>query len=72
MPGLVVQRLMADGYGYGAEGAQKTSVIASVSDRFRIVANEVEVVEPDHLLPNLPVAGAVRRPAPCLRTSTKA
>jgi hypothetical protein len=27
------------------------------------VANEVEVVEPDHLLPHLPVAGAVRRPA---------
>ena len=63
---------MADGYRYRAEGDQKTSVIASMSDRFRLVANEVEAVEPDHLLPNLPVDGAVRRPAPCLRTSTKA
>ena len=72
MSGLVVQRLMADGYRYGAEGDQKTSVIASMSDRFRLVANEVEILEPDHLLPSLPVAGAVRRPAPCLRPSTKA
>ena len=153
LPGLAVQRLMADGYGFGAEGDWKTSVmlrtlkvmaeglpggtsfmedytynltpgkerilgahmlevcpsiaagkptleihplgiggredpvrlvfdanpgaavilgIADMGERFRLVANEVEVVEPDHPLPNLPVARAVWKPAPDLRTSTEA
>ena len=153
LPGLAVQRLMADGYGFGAEGDWKTSVmlrtlkvmadglpggtsfmedytyhlvpgqerilgahmlevcpsiaaatptleihplaiggredpvrlvfdaspgdavilgIADMGDRFRLIANEVEVVEPDHPLPNLPVARAVWKPAPSLRISTEA
>ena len=153
LPGLAVQRLMADGYGFGAEGDWKTSVmlrtlkvmaaglpggtsfmedytyhlvpgqerilgahmlevcpsiavakptleihplgiggrsdpvrlvfdatpgdavvlgIADLGDRFRLVANEIEVVQPDHPLPNLPVARAVWKPAPSLRTSTEA
>jgi L-arabinose isomerase len=153
LPGLAVQRLMAEGYGFGAEGDWKTSVmlrtlkvmadglpggtsfmedytyhlapgrerilgahmlevcpsiaaekptleihplgiggredpvrlvfdaspggavilgIADMGERFRLVANEVEVVEPDHPLPNLPVARAVWKPAPNLRTSTEA
>jgi L-arabinose isomerase len=46
--------------------------IADMGERFRLVANEVEVVEPDHPLPNLPVARAVWKPAPNLRTSTEA
>jgi L-arabinose isomerase len=153
LPGLAVQRLMADGYGFGAEGDWKTSLmlrtlklmagglpggtsfmedytyhlvpgqerilgahmlevcpsiaagkpsleihplgiggrgdpvrlvfdaspgdavilgITDMGERFRMVANEVEVVEPDHPLPNLPVARAVWKPAPSLRTSTEA
>jgi L-arabinose isomerase len=153
LPGLAVQRLMADGYGFGAEGDWKTAVmlrtlkvmaaglpggtsfmedytyhlvpgqerilgahmlevcpsiaaakptleihplgiggrsdpvrlvfsagagngvvlgIADMGERFRFVANEIEVVEPDHPLPNLPVAHAVWKPAPSLRTSTEA
>jgi L-arabinose isomerase len=153
LPGLAVQRLMADGYGFGGEGDWKTSVmlrtlkvmadrlpggtsfmedytyhlvpgqekilgahmlevcpsiasgkprveihplgignredpvrmvfdaapgpavvlgIADLGDRFRLVANEVEVVEPDAPLPKLPVARAVWKPAPDLRTSTEA
>jgi L-arabinose isomerase len=153
LPGLAVQRLMADGYGFGAEGDWKTSVmlrtlkvmagglpggtsfmedytyhlvpgrerilgahmlevcpsiaadkptleihplgiggrddpvrlvfdaspgpavilgIADMGDRFRLVANEAEVIQPDHPLPNLPVARAVWKPAPNLRTSTEA
>jgi L-arabinose isomerase len=153
LPGLAVQRLMADGYGFGAEGDWKTSVmlrtlkvmaaglpggtsfmedytyhlvpgqerilgahmlevcpsiaaarptleihplgiggrsdpvrlvfeagagdgvvlgIADLGERFRFVANEIEVVAPDHPLPNLPVAHAVWKPAPSLRTSTEA
>ena len=153
LPGLAVQRLMADGYGFGGEGDWKTSVvlrtlkvvagdlpggtsfmedytyhlvpgeekilgahmlevcpsiaegrpalqihplgigdredpvrlvfdaapgqavvlgIADLGERFRFVANDVEVVPPDAPLPNLPVARAVWRPAPDLRTSTEA
>jgi L-arabinose isomerase len=152
LPGLAVQRLMADGYGFGAEGDWKTAVmlrtlkvvaeglpggtsfmedytyhlvpgeekilgahmlevcpsiaggrpslevhplaiggredpvrlvfdaapgpavvvgIADLGDRFRLVANTVEVVPPDAPLPQLPVARAVWRPEPDLRTSTE-
>ncbi len=153
LPGLAVQRLMADGYGFGGEGDWKTSVmlrtlkvvadglpggtsfmedytyhlvpgeekilgahmlevcpsiaegrpalqihplgigdredpvrlvfdaapgqavvlgIADLGERFRLVANDVDVVPPDAPLPKLPVARAVWRPAPDLRTSTEA
>ncbi|MGK5683382.1 L-arabinose isomerase [Actinoplanes sp. URMC 104] len=152
LPGLAVQRLMADGYGFGGEGDWKTSVllrackimadglpggtsfmedytyhlapgrerilgahmlevcptiaagrprveihplgignredpvrlvfdaapgpgavvgIADLGDRFRLVGNEIEVVEPDEPLPRLPVARAVWRPLPDLYTSTE-
>ena len=153
LPGLAVQRLMADGYGFGGEGDWKTSTLlrtlkvmgeglpagasfmedytyhlepgnelilgahmlevcpsiaagrpsceihplgiggredpvrlvfdaqpgpavvvglADMGDRFRLVANEIEVVCPQEPLPRLPVARAVWRPAPNLRTSTEA
>ena len=152
LPGLAVQRLMADGYGFGGEGDWKTSVmlrtvktmaagepggtsfmedytyhfgpgdpkilgahmlevcptisagvpsceihplsigdredpvrlvfdaapgpavvlgIADMGDRFRLVANEIEVVPPDEPLPRLPVARAVWKPQPNLRTSAE-
>ena len=152
LPGLAVQRLMADGYGFGAEGDWKTSLLlralkvageglpggtsfmedytyhlvpgeqvilgahmlevcpsisevrprvevhplgignredpvrlvfdaapgqgfvvgmCDLGDRFRLVANDIEVVEPLAPLPNLPVARAVWRPAPDLPTSTE-
>ncbi|MCC9306506.1 L-arabinose isomerase [Kitasatospora sp. RB6PN24] len=153
LPGLAVQRLMADGYGFGGEGDWKTSVLlrtlkaaaeglpggtsfmedytyhlepgnelilgahmlevcpsiatgtpsceihplsiggredpvrlvfdaepgpavvvglADMGERFRLVANEIEVVEPAEPLPSLPVARAVWKPRPDLRTSTEA
>jgi L-arabinose isomerase len=153
LPGLAVQRLMADGYGFGGEGDWKTSALlhtlkamgaglpggtsfmedytyhlvpgsevilgahmlevcpsiaarqpsceihalgiggredpvrlvfdarpgpatvvglTDLGDRFRLVANEIEVVAPAEPLPKLPVARAVWRPAPDLRTSTEA
>jgi len=153
LPGLGVQRLMADGYGFGGEGDWKTSVmlhtlkaaaaglpggtsfmedytyhlvpgqelilgahmlevcpsiaaakprieihplgignredpvrmvfdaapgkavtigIADMGDRFRFVANEIEVVEPLEALPKLPVARAVWKPQPDLATSAEA
>ena len=146
LPGLAVQRLMADGYGFGGEGDWKTSallrvaqgrrcraarrhlvhgglhlrpgaratsgssartcsrsarrsparsrgsrctrsasaaartrpgwssppprarrrrrLVATCGDRFRWVANEIDVVEPSEPLPNLPVARAVWQPRP--------
>ncbi|MBY8881309.1 L-arabinose isomerase [Actinacidiphila acidipaludis] len=153
LPGLAVQRLMADGYGFGGEGDWKTSALlrtlkvmgaglpggssfmedytyhlvpgsevilgahmlevcpsiadgrpsceihplgiggredpvrlvfdaapgpavvvglADMGDRFRLVANQIEVVPPGEPLPRLPVARAVWKPAPDLRTSTEA
>jgi L-arabinose isomerase len=57
------------------DAAPGAAVILGTSDmgeRFRFVANEVEVVAPDAPLPKLPVARAVWRPAPDLRTSTEA
>ncbi|MFI7587128.1 L-arabinose isomerase [Spongisporangium articulatum] len=153
LPGLGVQRLMADGYGFGGEGDWKTAVLlhtlkamaeglpggtsfmedytyhlvpgeelvlgahmlevcpsiaagrprveihplgigaredpvrlvfdadpgpavvlglADLGERFRFVANEIEVVTPPEPLPALPVARAVWRPAPDLATSAEA
>ncbi|MFI2224211.1 MULTISPECIES: L-arabinose isomerase [Streptomyces] len=153
LPGIAVQRLMADGYGFGGEGDWKTSALlrtlkamahglpggtsfmedytydlapgrelilgahmlevcpslttatpsceihplgiggredpvrlvfdadpgeavvvglADMGDRFRLVANRVDVVGPPEPLPRLPVARAVWRPRPDLRTSTEA
>jgi L-arabinose isomerase len=45
--------------------------LADLGERFRLVANEVEVVPPDEPLPNLPVARAVWKPAPSLSTSAE-
>ena len=153
LPGLAVQRLMADGYGFGAEGDWKTAVLvraakvmgaglpggaslmedytydlqpcaelilgahmlevcpslttskpslqihalgiggkddpvrlvfdtdagdavvvamSDMRDRFRLVANAVEVVALPHPLPKLPVARAVWKPAPDFTTSAAA
>jgi L-arabinose isomerase len=153
LPGLAVQRLMADGYGFGAEGDWKTAVLvraakvmgaglpggaslmedytydlqpgaelilgahmlevcpslttskpslevhelgiggredpvrlvfdtdagdavvvamSDMRDRFRLVANAVEVVPLPHPLPKLPVARAVWKPAPDFATSAAA
>jgi L-arabinose isomerase len=153
LPGLAVQRLMADGYGFGGEGDWKTSAllrilkvmsagraggtsfmedytyhlgpgeqrilgahmlevcptiaaevptceihplgigdredpvrlvftaapgpafvvgICDLGDRFRLTANEIEMVAPDEPLPRLPVGHAVWKPAPDLATSAEA
>ncbi len=153
LPGIAVQRLMADGYGFGAEGDWKTAVMVrlvkimaqglpggtsfmedytyhlspdgpkvlgahmlevcpsiagdevscevhplaigrrrdpvrlvftaepgpaivaalmDLGDRFRILVNEVELLPPDQPLPRLPVARAIWRPRPDLRTAAEA
>ncbi|HHW83062.1 MAG TPA: L-arabinose isomerase, partial [Actinomycetales bacterium] len=152
LPGLAVQRLMAEGYGFGAEGDWKTAILvraakvmghglpggaslmedytyeltpgsekilgahmleicptlttarprleihplgigdredpvrlvfdadtgpaivvalSDMRDRFRLVANMVEIVGPDQEMPNLPVARAVWEPEPDLPTSAE-
>jgi L-arabinose isomerase len=45
--------------------------MADMGERFRLVANDIEVVPPLAPLPRLPVARAVWRPAPDLGTSTE-
>ena len=45
--------------------------LVDLGDRFRLVANVIEVVPPDEPLPNLPVARAVWKPAPSLSTSAE-
>jgi len=153
LPGIAVQRLMADGYGFGAEGDWKTAALVRVmkvmgaglpggtsfmedytynlaaedpqvlgahmleicpsiasgrpsceihplaiggredpvrlvftappgpglvvglmdlGTRLRLVANEVDVVEPEEDLPRLPVARAVWQPRPGLATAAEA
>jgi L-arabinose isomerase len=153
LPGLAVQRLMADGYGFGGEGDWKTAALGAIlksmagaapggtsfmedytyhlgpgepkilgahmlevcpsiagerpsleihplsiggrddpvrlvfgsapglgfvvglldlGDRFRLVANDIEVIPPDEPMPKLPVACAVWKPAPDLATSAEA
>jgi L-arabinose isomerase len=46
--------------------------LADLGDRFRLIANEVAVVEPDERLPKLPVARAVWQPQPDLPTAAEA
>jgi L-arabinose isomerase len=46
--------------------------MSDMGDRFRLVLNEIDVVEADEPLPNLPVARAVWEPCPDLRTSSEA
>ncbi len=153
LPGLSVQRLMADGYGFGGEGDWKTAALGAIlkamagdapggtsfmedytyhlgpgeqkilgahmlevcpsiagdrpsveihplsigarddpvrlvfrsapgpgfvvglldlGDRFRLVANDIEIIPPDEPMPRLPVACAVWKPAPDLPTSAEA
>ena len=45
--------------------------LMDLGTRLRLVANEIDVVEPDQGLPRLPVARAVWRPRPDLATSAE-
>jgi L-arabinose isomerase len=45
--------------------------LSDLGDRFRLTVNEIDVVEPDAELPNLPVACAVWKPHPSLSTSAE-
>ena len=45
--------------------------LSDLGDRFRLTVNDIDVVEPDEDLPNLPVACAVWEPRPSLSTSAE-
>jgi L-arabinose isomerase len=46
--------------------------ISDLGDRFRLTANQVEIVPPDEPLPRLPVGRAVWKPLPDFATATEA
>ncbi len=54
-----------------APGPAVVAAMLDLGDRFRLVVNEVEVVEPKHDLPRLPVARALWRPKPDFATATE-
>ena len=53
-------------------GPALNAAILDLGDRFRMIANEVEIVDPDEPLPRLPVARAVWKPKPDFATSAEA
>jgi L-arabinose isomerase len=55
-----------------APGPAVVAGMLDLGDRFRLVLNEVELVEPDEDLPRLPVARAVWKPKPDFATATEA
>jgi L-arabinose isomerase len=55
-----------------APGPAVLVALLDLGDRFRLVLNEVEIVEPDEDLPRLPVARALWRPKPDFATATEA
>jgi L-arabinose isomerase len=52
-----------------APGPAVVVSLVDLGDRFRLVANEIEILEPPAPLPKLPVARAVWRPKPDLATA---
>jgi L-arabinose isomerase len=55
-----------------APGPAVLVAILDLGDRFRLVLNQVEIVEPPEKLPRLPVARALWRPEPDFATATEA
>jgi L-arabinose isomerase len=55
-----------------ASGPAVLIALLDLGDRFRLVANEVDVVAPDAELPRLPVARALWKPRPDFETATEA
>ena len=52
--------------------AGRVVCLVDMGDRFRMISNEIEIVEPNEDLPNLPVARAVWQPMPTLAASAEA
>ena len=55
-----------------AAGAALNASLIDLGNRFRLLVNEVEAVEPKHELPNLPVARVLWKPLPDMQTACAA
>jgi len=55
-----------------AGGAALNASLIDMGNRFRLLVNEVEAVEPEHELPNLPVARVLWKPLPDMKTGCAA
>jgi L-arabinose isomerase len=55
-----------------AGGPALNAAVIDMGNRFRLVVNEVEALEPPHELPNLPVARVLWRPLPNMKTGCAA
>lgn len=55
-----------------APGRAVNASVIDLGDRFRMIVNEIEVIEPEFEIPNLPVARALWIPKPDLRTAAHA
>ncbi len=55
-----------------APGPALNASIIDMGNRFRLVANKIQVVAPDQSMPNLPVARVLWQPEPDLKTSAEA
>jgi L-arabinose isomerase len=55
-----------------APGPAVVAAMLDLGDRFRLVLNEVELVEPEEALPRLPVARALWKPKPDFTTAAEA
>lgn len=53
-------------------GAAVAATIVDMGNRFRMIVNEVDVIEPEHALPKLPVARALWYPKPSLKVAAAA
>jgi L-arabinose isomerase len=53
-------------------GPALNAAVLDLGDRFRMLANEVQIVDPDEPLPRLPVARVTWKPKPDLATSAEA
>ncbi|MGK9367846.1 L-arabinose isomerase [Melioribacter sp. Ez-97] len=55
-----------------APGSALNASLIDMGNRFRLIVNNVKVVEPEHKLPKLPVARALWKPEPDLHTAATA
>jgi L-arabinose isomerase len=55
-----------------AAGRAVNASVIELSDRFRMIVNQVNIVEPEYPLPQLPVARAVWEPEPNFKTAATA
>jgi L-arabinose isomerase len=55
-----------------APGPAVVAAMTDMGDRFRIVANVIDIVDAGHALPRLPIARAVWQPRPDMRTAVEA